>query len=257
MTPYIFNVQHFSTHDGPGVRTTVFFKGCPIRCAWCHNPESQSFRPETMTNEDGSTEYIGAQYRVDELIHDLAKDEIIYDQSGGGVTLSGGEVLAQDRTYVFELLEGLREREISIGIDTCGVASPRIVEESAAYADFYLYDVKFIDDSMHRKYTRGSNRLVLQNLETLTRLNARIMLRLIILPGLNSDESVIESTMLWLKTHHIAIEQVDILPYHTYGMNKYARLGRKAVPFTVPSDELIERIKRQIEDFYQNVTIGG
>ncbi|MCI1241911.1 MAG: 4Fe-4S cluster-binding domain-containing protein, partial [Bifidobacterium subtile] len=112
MIPNIFNIQHFSTHDGPGIRTTIFFKGCPLRCAWCHNPESQLFTPEIMVDENGVREAVGREYSVDELIEDVTADEMIYDQSGGGVTLSGGEVLSQDRGFILELVRRLADREI-------------------------------------------------------------------------------------------------------------------------------------------------
>ncbi|GAA6123870.1 glycyl-radical enzyme activating protein [Bifidobacterium psychraerophilum] len=257
MRPYIFNLQHFSTHDGPGVRTTIFFKGCPLRCEWCHNPESQLFTPEVMTNEDGSEQTVGSHYTVDELMDEILKDELIYDQSGGGVTLSGGEVLAQDRGFITDLLSRLYEREISVGIDTCGVAPTRMFEESSQYADFYLYDLKFIDDGMHRRYTKGSNHLVLRNLEALARCDARILLRLILVPGLNTDDDDIESTMLWLKSHRIPIEHVDLLPYHTYGMAKYRKLGRPVNIFDIPSDDLVQRVRNTIERYYEDVTVGG
>ena len=255
--PYVFNIQHFSTHDGPGVRTTIFFKGCPLRCEWCHNPESQLFTPETMTGKDGKVERVGRQYTIDELVDDVLKDHMIYDQSGGGVTLSGGEVLAMDRDYIMELVRRLDEQEISIGIDTCGVAASRTVEEMCDYADFFLYDLKFIEDDLHKRYTGGSNHLVLKNLRILAENNARIFLRLIMLPGFNTDKDMIERTMLWLRANHIPVEQVDILPYHKYGMDKYAKLGRKAIYFDVPSDEQMQEVKAEIEKFYDNVTIGG
>lgn len=256
-TPYVFNIQHFSTHDGPGVRTTVFFKGCPLRCEWCHNPESQLFTPEIMTDKDGKTEHVGKQYTIDELMMDVLKDHMIYDQSGGGVTLSGGEVLAMDHDYIMEFVRRLDEQEISIGIDTCGVAASKTVEEMCDYADFFLYDLKFIDDDLHKRYTGGSNHLVLKNLKILAENNARIFLRLIMLPGINTGKDMIERTMLWLRTNHIPVEQVDILPYHKFGMDKYAKLGRKAIYFEVPKDEQMEEIKTEIEKFYDNVTIGG
>ncbi|MBT1165932.1 glycyl-radical enzyme activating protein [Bifidobacterium simiarum] len=256
-TPYVFNIQHFSTHDGPGIRTTIFFKGCPLRCQWCHNPESQLFEPEIMTQNDGKKELVGKQYTIDELMTDVLKDHMIYDQSGGGVTLSGGEVLAMDRDYILELARRLDEQEVSIGIDTCGVAATRTVEQICEYADFFLYDLKFIDDDLHRKYTGGSNHLVLKNLQVLAANNARIFLRLIMLPGINTSTDMIERTMLWLRTNNIPVEQVDILPYHKYGMDKYAKLGRKAIYFEVPEDDEMQRVKSEIEKFYDNVTIGG
>ena len=255
--PNIFNIQHFSTHDGPGIRTTIFFKGCPLRCEWCHNPESQLFTPEVMVDENGVQELVGRHYTVQELVDDVAKDELIYDQSGGGVTLSGGEVLSQNRDYLLDLTSRLADREISIGIDTCGVAPTRIFEDISEYADFFLYDLKFINNALHKQYTKGSNRLVLKNLEVLARRHARIFLRMIMIPGLNMDHDTIENTMLWLKTHDIPVEQVDLLPYHTYGMNKYVKLGRTPVYFTVPDQTMLDEVQAQIEQYYDNVTIGG
>ena len=257
LIPNIFNIQHFSTHDGPGIRTTIFFKGCPLRCEWCHNPESQLFGPETLVDEQGVSRTVGRQYSIDELMQEVGKDELIYDQSGGGVTLSGGEVLAQDHDYLMELSRRLADREINLGIDTCGVAPTKTVEEVCDYADFFLYDLKFINNALHQRYTHGSNHLVLKNLEVLAEHHSSIILRLIMLPGLNMDEETIERTMLWLRTHHIPVEQIDLLPYHTYGMNKYAELGRKATYFQVPENTAMTGVKTEIERYYDNVTIGG
>lgn len=257
MVPNIFNIQHFSTHDGPGIRTTIFFKGCPLRCEWCHNPESQLFKPEVMTDKNGLKQTVGRPYTVDELVADVEKDQLIYDQSGGGVTLSGGEVLVQDHHFLLDLVSRLADMEISVGIDTCGVAPTRTVEEVCDYSDFFLYDLKFVNNIQHKRYTKGSNHLVLKNLEVLAKRHARIFLRMILLPGLNTDRDTIENTMLWLKTHNIPVEQVDLLPYHTYGMNKYAELGREAVYFEVPKQDLLDRVQSQVRQYYDKVTIGG
>lgn len=255
--PYVFNIQHFSTHDGPGVRTTIFFKGCPLRCAWCHNPESQRFTPETMTNRDGRETIVGKQYTIDELMEDVMKDIIVYEQSGGGVTLSGGEALAMDAAYIRELAQRLTENEISVGIDTCGVVSTERIKAIAQHADFFLYDLKLIDDDAHRKYTGGSNRLILNNLITLNDLHARIFLRLIMVPGVNTNRHTIQRTMEWLQNHHITPEQINLLPYHRLGMDKYSRLGRRPVLFNIPDDTLMQDIKTQVESYYDTVTIGG
>jgi pyruvate formate lyase activating enzyme len=255
--PYVFNIQHFSTHDGPGVRTTIFFKGCPLRCVWCHNPESQRFTPETMTNRDGRKTIVGKQYTIDELMEDVMKDIIVYEQSGGGVTLSGGEALAMDGAYIRELAQRLTENEISVGIDTCGVVTTERIKAIAQYADFFLYDLKLIDDDAHRKYTGGSNRLVLNNLITLNDLHARIFLRLIMVPGVNTNRYTIQRTMDWLRNHHITPEQINLLPYHRLGMDKYSQLGRRPVLFNIPDDTLMQDIKTQVESYYDTVTIGG
>ncbi|MDR1512389.1 MAG: radical SAM protein, partial [Propionibacteriaceae bacterium] len=194
--PLVFNLQRFSTHDGPGLRTTVFFKGCPLRCPWCHNPEGISFAEETMTGLDGRAETVGRRWDVAELVAELARDEVFFDQSGGGVTLSGGEAMAQDPAYVGELVGRLKARGISVGVDTSGVAATERFRALAQGVDFFLYDLKFIRDGDHRRWTGAGNRLVLANLEALRDLGAVVDLRLILLDGLNTADDVIEETML-------------------------------------------------------------
>ena len=256
--PYIFNVQRFSTHDGPGLRTTIFFKGCPIRCQWCHNPESQLYAPERMIGKDGAPdEIVGKRYDVGELVDQASRDEMFYDESGGGVTLSGGEVMCQDMGFVGDLVDRLVARGISVGIDTCGVAPWKNYARIAGEAAFYLYDLKFIDSDLHRHYTRAPNRLVLSNLQRLSDGGETIYLRMICLSGINTSHEIIERTMTWLDEHHIRTEQVDLLPYHTFGMDKYARLGRTPVAFTHPPADELASIKAQIEEHRAPVTIGG
>jgi pyruvate formate lyase activating enzyme len=255
--PYVFNIQRFSVHDGPGLRTAIFFKGCPLRCPWCHNPESQAFEPELMTSPDGASELVGRQYSIDELVAEAERDVMFYDQSGGGVTFTGGEAMAQDVGYLAALARRLRSRGISVGVDTCGVAASAAFTRMAEQTDFFLYDLKFIDAAQHRALTGASNALVLKNLELLNSLEAVIYLRMILLDGLNTGWDVIEDTMLWLKTHGIKLAGVNLLPYHRFGMDKFARLGREPVEFRTPSPETTHKIQQQVARFYECVTIGG
>jgi pyruvate formate lyase activating enzyme len=255
--PYVFNIQRFSMHDGPGLRTAVFFKGCPLRCPWCHNPESQLFEPEMMISPDGGEQLVGKRYSVAELVDEVARDIVFYDQSGGGATLTGGEAMAQDTGYLVELASALRAKGISVGVDTCGVAATEAFERLAEHTDFFLYDLKFIDERKHRQFTGASNALVLRNLERLAALGASIYLRMILIDGLNADPDTIEETMLWLKTHGIPLVEVDLLPYHRFGMDKFAKLGRTATEFAAPSDETIAQVRRQVQRYYAEVSVGG
>lgn len=256
--PYVFNIQRFCVHDGPGLRTTIFFKGCPMSCPWCHNPESQRFEPEPMADVEGRTQVVGRRYTIDELVDEAARDVMFYDQSGGGVTLSGGEVMAMpDFDYVLELARRLTARGFSLGIDTCGMAATARFERMADYASFFLYDLKFTDDALHRRWTGVSNRLVLKNLEVLSRLGATIDLRMILLDGLNTDDATVEATMQWLAAHGIRPRQLNLLPYHRFGLDKHARLGRPTTPFAPPDDARLNDIKRHVESYVARVEIGG
>jgi pyruvate formate lyase activating enzyme len=256
-TPYVFNIQRFSINDGPGLRTTIFFKGCPLRCPWCHNPESQAFGPETMTLPEGGSEVVGKQYSVVELVKEASADLLFYDQSGGGVTLSGGEAMAMDTDYILALVQALKDKGISVGIDTCGVAATQAFERLLPSTDFFLYDLKFIADDAHQRWTGASNTLVKRNLLLLSQGGAKIYLRMILLAGLNTSPDTIEETMLWLKTQRIELAEINLLPYHRLGMDKFRKLGREPVTFSTPSNAELERIRTQILRYYPTVTIGG
>lgn len=256
--PYVINIQRFCVNDGPGLRTTVFFKGCPMSCPWCHNPESQRFEPETMADADGKEQLVGRRYPLAELVAEVARDTMFYDQSGGGVTLSGGEVMAMpDFDYILELARTLAGRGISLGIDTCGVAATERYRRMAEFADFFLYDLKFIDDALHRRWTGVSNRLVLKNLEALAGLGATIDLRMILLDGLNADDAAIEQSMQWLVAHGVRPRQVHLLPYHRFGLDKHRRLGRPEQAFAPPDDARLNAIRRRVERYVAHVEIGG
>lgn len=249
--PLIFNIQKFSVHDGPGIRTTIFFKGCPIRCAWCHNPESQSFQNETILTKDGQEEIVGRSYSIDELVKEIEKDTMFYEQSGGGVTLSGGEVMSQNMNYLESLVKTLKSRGISVVIDTCGVAPFKHYQRLLPYVDLFLYDLKFIHSALHTSYTGISNRLVLENLKKLSHAGAALDLRLIMLDGLNSDDKTVQKTIDWLQEERIQLASVHLLPYHEFGKDKYPRLRRESPTlFAAPSYERLTRIREQFGQYY-------
>lgn len=248
-TPYVFNIQKFSTHDGPGIRTTVFLKGCPLCCKWCHNPESQAYEPEKMLRDTRNSckdyDVVGQQYTVSELIELLKKDILFYDQSGGGVTLSGGEVMTQNMDYVEALVKRLMKEGISVAVDTSGYAPWEHFARILPYVDTFLYDVKMLDDKKHQQFTGVSNPLILENLKRLSVSGVAIDLRLILLEGINTSRRDIQKLIDWLSQENVQIEQITLLPYHDFGREKYAKLGRACTQnFTKPSDDTLANVKR-------------
>ncbi|MBE7004063.1 MAG: glycyl-radical enzyme activating protein [Ruminococcaceae bacterium] len=303
-TPLVFNIQKFSVHDGDGIRTTIFFKGCPLRCAWCHNPESQSYEKELIlhrhkctacgscvkrcpvgANEivDGTLvfhrekctgcgacidwcipearELAGREYTVDELVKEAKKDLPFYEQSGGGVTLSGGEVLSmRDMDYVEELCRRLKREGVSVFIDTSGFAPYEHFARLLPYVDAFLYDVKGIDPDEHRENIGADNTLILANLIRLSNDGARIYLRLPIVEGKNDSAENITKLAGFLRENHIEPYRINLLPYHDIGRGKYAGLDR---PYDeegmhVPSGERMEELKAMFETHgFHNIKIGG
>lgn len=258
--PYIMNIQKYCVHDGDGIRTTVFFKGCELRCKWCHNPESQPFEPSRMVYaERGETELIGRQYELKELVRLLERDLPFYEQSGGGVTLSGGEVMQQEGDYVLRLTRTLYEHGISVNIDTCGLAPWERFEAILPYVDTFLYDIKHIDAKAHEELTGADNTVILDNFSRLIRAGARINVRLPIVPGANADPKAISALAKYLKaTAFGAINKISLLPYHKTGSEKYRRLGKEATIYAVPDDEDMKKLENIFhEQGFLNVSIGA
>lgn len=263
----IFNVQRYSIRDGPGIRTTVFFKGCPLSCWWCHNPEGQKEKPELMIRADrciGCGECLkacprgavaradgafltdqkkctacgkcadacpaearllaGREVTAEELLAEIEKDTVFFDESGGGVTFSGGEPLRQAR-FLKEALIACRKKEIRTAVDTSGFADTRTVLEIGNYADLFLYDLKIMDEQKHKKYTGVSNQLILNNLIALSRSHGNIFVRLPVIPGINDDRENILETGRFLSAL-AGVRRVKVLAYHETGLGKYERLGR-------------------------------
>lgn len=299
----ITNIQKYSIHDGDGIRTTVFFKGCHLRCLWCHNPETQSFEKELQVDvpkctgcgrcaavcpqgavsigedhksvTDGSKcivcgkcesaclgnyrTVVGRDYSVDELVKICLQDQMFYEQSGGGVTLSGGEVMAMDSDYILSLVKKLHREGVDVAIDTCGQAPYSSYEAILPYVHTWLYDIKVIDNEKHKKYIGMSNSLILSNLTELAKSGARIYIRIPVVREVNGDRGSMKDIMDFLNENGIRPAQVNLLPYHSTGSHKYGKLGRKygAEDLTAPSDEEMKSFVTQWEEGFTNIRIGG
>ena len=256
----IFNIQRFCVNDGPGIRTTVFFKGCPLSCTWCHNPESQSFEPEilfyrdkctgcgrcknlTVNNADficfnGAKEIFGKTVDSDYVISEVLKDKIFYDSSDGGMTLSGGEPLSQPE-FTLELLKKAKEYKIHTALETCGFANTEVMRKAAELTDLFLFDYKETDPILHKKITGQDNILILNNLNLLNVLGKRVILRCPIIPGFNDRDNHFLGISKTANCFE-CIEHIEIEPYHSLGAEKYEALGRKHPNIAVPEAAAVE-----------------
>lgn len=295
--PLVLNIQKYAIHDGAGIRTTVFFKGCPLSCLWCHNPESQRYGRELMFHQDrctgcgacagvcpggaalppdrdacrqcgacvdacvhGAREWAGERREVRELVRELEKDRMFYEQSGGGVTLSGGEVLAQDMDYIEALTRRLWEDGISVDIDTCGHVPYERFRRVLPYADTFLYDIKLMDPEAHRRYTGVDNRLILENLKRLSGDGGKLDIRLPLIAGVNADDGHIQAVISFLKGENIRVHRVNLLKYHDTGRGKYAKLGRTydGDSMAPPEDAWLEAARETfLQSGFTNTEIGG
>ncbi|MCX6248197.1 MAG: glycyl-radical enzyme activating protein [Bacteroidetes bacterium] len=231
----IFEIRRFTVHDGPGIRSTVFFKGCQLGCWWCHNPESRSSIPEECIktiNLDGKTFYlketIGNWMTVDEVIHEIRLDRIFFEESGGGVTFSGGEPLMQ-HDFLLEVLKECRNNGIHTAIDTSGNSDPETLEKIAGHADLFLYDLKLMDEADHIRFTGVSNKIILENLMHLVSEGREVNVRFPVIPGItDTDKNVreIKEFLLFLRKKNKSGKPLitSLLPYHSSAKNKYRRL---------------------------------
>lgn len=224
----IFDIQRNSYVDGPGIRTTVFFKGCNLRCAWCHNPESQSPLPQLMREKDQITE-CGKEYTVDEVMKVVCKDKRFYERSGGGVTFSGGEPMLQI-DFLSEILKECQKNGIHTAVDTAGHVPFAYFERILPYTDLFLYDVKCADSETHKRYTGVENELILENLCALLKMDKRVWVRVPVIPTVNDSEAELERIKDLIATCGTP-ERIELLPYHAMGEHKYKALGRKAPHF--------------------------
>lgn len=220
----IFNIQKFSTDDGPGIRTNVFFKGCPLRCRWCSNPESQSFVPELMQHKKTKkTSTVGTWRSVEEVAAICLQDLPFYEESGGGVTLSGGEVLSQP-VFAAALLKQLKEHGIHTALETTGFASPEIFAQVILHADLLLYDMKHWDRERHIWGTGVANDQILANMKMAIDRGYEVLPRIPIIPEFN--DTVSDARGFARRLHEVGARRCQLLPFHPFGENKYQELGR-------------------------------
>lgn len=264
MNGLVFDIRHFSVHDGPGLRVTVFLKGCPLSCAWCHNPESQSFETETYMRthrlEDKTfevTEHVGKMMSVKEVIEEVEKDVSIFDESKGGVTFSGGEPLSQP-DFLRGMLQVCKAKEIHTAVDTSGFASQSVMESIIPLTDLFLYDLKLANDDEHKKYTGVSNSIIFKNLDLITKANKRVIVRIPLIQGITDTDENLKSLRNIIRQHP-TIERVDILPFHNIAKSKYERFGKQ---YTLENADAYdngkaEEIKKYFEEVIKTVSIGG
>jgi pyruvate formate lyase activating enzyme len=296
----VFNVMRFSLNDGPGIRTTVFLKGCPLACPWCHNPESIVREKEVVLREErcihcgecievcaqhaiseynGSIvtdralctrcgdcashcvaearELVGREMTTKDVLAEILRDRVFFDESGGGASFSGGEPFFQHE-FLESLLRACREEGLHTTVDTTGFTSPGVLERLSPLIDLYLYDLKMIDDAKHRQYTGVPNRLILENLHRLVEWGKRVIVRIPLIPGINDDDENIRATGELLASLP-AIREVHVLPYHPSGTDKYARLGKDYTLGTMktPPTESLSRIVQSLEQYVPSVVLGG
>ena len=260
----IFEIKRFAVHDGDGIRTTVFLKGCSLKCVWCHNPEGISFEPQEafyahkcigcgeckrdgFSAEDCLGEarvHYGREVSADELLPILLEDKDFYESTGGGVTLSGGECLLQ-ADFCAEILRGLKLHGIHTAVDTCGFVSKEALDKVIPYTDVFLYDVKAYSEETHVKCTGYSNRTILENLLYLDSIGKEIEIRIPYVPDYNDGE--IENIARFLAPiKHIS--KIRVLPYHNYAGSKYEALNMEnTMPSRLATDEEISSAVKLIK----------
>ena len=252
----IFNIQRFSIHDGPGIRTIVFFKGCPMRCAWCCNPESQRYEIETLV-ENGKEKTVGRDVSVSDIMPEILSDVAYYRRSGGGVTLSGGEVLCQ-ADFARELLKECKNNGLHTAIESAASLPFSEIEKLLPYLDLYLMDIKHIDSKKHKDFTGKGNELILENAKKISESGVELIIRTPVIPSFNDTKEEIlaiskfASSLKGVREHHL-------LPYHRLGSDKYAGLGRNysLKEILPPSNEKMEYLKSIAESAGIKAQIGG
>lgn len=297
----IFDIKRYAINDGPGIRVVIFFKGCNLNCAWCHNPESISSKVEKMyapakcikcgscvdacpekaitltpdgisTNPDLCTscgkcadvcptkaiEMSGKVMTVSEIMDIIEKERVFFDQSGGGVTFSGGEPLIHSEMLI-ELLDECQKRKIHTAVDTAGNVKTETILEVAKRTDLFLYDLKSMDSDLHKKWINSGNEKILQNLKTISATGAQIIIRIPLIGGVNDSIENIEQTAIFISELAGDKKEVNLLPYHNIAQNKYMKLGKSDdfAKLMEPDKGVIAQAIIKFNEYGIKATIGG
>ena len=252
----IFDIQKFSVHDGPGIRTIVFLKGCFFRCKWCCNPESQEFVIEKM-NVDGKLKIIGEDVSVEEILIQIEKDRPYYRRSGGGVTLSGGECLFQPE-FAYGILKGCKELGINTAIETTAAVDFNIIKKLLPEIDYVLMDIKHINPIKHKEYIGKDNSMVLENAKKISEYGSNLIIRVPVIPGFNDSEKEILDIARFTKNLK-SVNELHLLSYHRLGIDKYDGLNRNYLLDLIepPSEEKMKRLLEVVNSTGVNGKIGG
>jgi len=297
----IFDIKRYAINDGPGIRVVIFFKGCNLQCAWCHNPESISARvekmytpakcikcgscvevcpenaitlkPDGISTETGlckmcgkctevcpakAIEMSGKAMSVVEIMDIVEKERIFFDQSGGGVTFSGGEPLVHYKMLI-ELLDECRKRKIHTAVDTAGAVNTDIILEVARRTDLFLYDLKMMDSDLHREWTNVDNKKVLYNLKAIAEKGANIIIRIPLIGGVNDTDKNIEQTAKFISELPGNKIEVQLLPYHNIARHKYMKLGKSAdfKMLEEPEKETLANAIATFKEYGIKASVGG
>jgi len=265
MEVVIFDIKRFAVHDGPGIRTTVFLKGCPLRCWWCHNPESQALEPFTVDIErkvngksvPGKKTY-GERIELKALMEVVLRDLHFYQESGGGITFSGGEPLMQI-DGLEALLKMCKQHGLHTTVDTSGFAPLGHFERIMPCTDLFLYDLKNMGAELHQQYTGVQNGLILSNADFLLKAGAHMVFRIPVVPGINTSDEEVDRMVGFLEERMDVLKELHLLPYHRIAENKYYRLRMKQFLKEVkePDQAFMEQLKKRFEMTGLEVVIGG
>lgn len=252
----IFDIQRYSIHDGGGIRTIVFLKGCPLRCKWCCNPEGQHYNVEKMTL-GGKEKIVGQDVTVGEIIDIVERDRIYYRRSGGGITLSGGESLTQP-DFAVALLKTAKERGINTAMESTGFADFSVISRYLPYLDLYLMDIKHMNSAKHKEFTSQPNELILENAKKITDAGTRLIVRTPVIPTFNATKEEIGEIAKFASSLK-GVTQMHILPYHRIGTDKYKGLNRDYTLTGIepPSKELMNELLEVVNSYGLKGQIGG
>jgi len=256
-TGRIFDIQKYSIHDGPGIRTIVFLKGCALRCKWCSNPESQEFEIQTL-NQGAETKLVGRDVAVEEVMAEVMKDFPHYRRSGGGLTLSGGESLLQP-DFASALFQAAKAAGITTAIESTGFAPYETIENKILpWLDLFLLDIKHMNHAKHKLFTKQSNELILENAKRIAASGQHVIIRVPVVPTFNDTPEEILEIANFARTLK-GVTELHLLPYHRLGEDKYTGLGREYSLHHIlpPSNEHMEELKTVAETTGLQVQIGG